>query len=129
MPDILVEVSGSWLQGKQAAFLKVIHQAVVQALRTPNNESLARLIEHPASSYLTPFSAGERFTRIEIVLFKGRSLEAKRELYRGMVRNLRPFEVPPEDVKVVLLETTAENVGFRGGQAACDLDLGYALQV
>ena len=129
MPDILVEVRGAWLDGKQATFLEAIHQAVVQTFRTPNDEPLARLIEHPASNYLTPFSAGERFTRIEIVLFKGRSLEAKRELYRAMVRNLHPFDVPPEDVKVVLLETTTENVGFRSGHAACDLDLGYALQV
>ena len=129
MPDILVEVRGSWLDGKQAAFLEAIHQAVVEALRTPNDEPLARLIEHPASSYLTPFSAGEHFTRIEIVLFKGRSLDAKRELYRALVRNLYPFKVPAEDVKVVLLEITTENVGFRGGQAACDLNLGYALQV
>jgi hypothetical protein len=129
MPDILTEVRGSWLQGKQAAFLEAIHQAVVQAFKTPNDEPLARLIEHSASSYLTPFAAGERFTRIEIVLFGGRSLEAKRELYRAMVRNLQPFDVPAEDVKVVLIETTPENVGFRGGQAACDLDLGYALQV
>jgi hypothetical protein len=129
MPDILVEVRGSWLDGKRAAFLEAIHQAVVQALRTPDDEPLARLIEHPASNYLTPLSAGERFTRIEIVLFKGRSLEAKRELYRAMVRNLHPFEVPAGDVKVVLLETTAQNVGFRGGQAACDLDLGYTVQV
>jgi hypothetical protein len=78
---------------------------------------------------LTPRSAGQRFTRIEIVLFQCRSLEAKRELYRAMVQNLRPFDVPPEEVKIVLLETISENVGFRGGQAACDIDLGYALQV
>ena len=129
MPDILVEVRGSWLAGKQAAFLDAVHKAVVQALRTPNDEPLARLIEHPTNSYLTPHSAGKRFVRIEIVLFKGRSLDAKRELYRAMVRNLHPFGVPPEDVKVVLIEITAENVGFRGGQAACDVNLGYTLQV
>lgn len=129
MPDILVEVRGAWLDGKQTAFLEAVHGAVVQALRTPDDEPLARLIEHPTSLYLTPRSAGKRFTRIEIVLFRGRSVEAKRELYRAMVRNLRPFEVPPEDVKIVLIETTFENVGFRGGQAACDVDLGYALQV
>jgi hypothetical protein len=78
---------------------------------------------------VTPHSAGERFTRIEIVLFAGRSLEPKRKLYRAVVQNLRPFDVPPEDVKVVLLETTPENVGFRGGQAACDVELGYSTQV
>jgi phenylpyruvate tautomerase PptA (4-oxalocrotonate tautomerase family) len=78
---------------------------------------------------LTPHSAGEHFTRIEIVLFEGRSLEAKRELYRAVVENLRSFDIPPEDVKVVLVETTSENVGFRGGQAACDVELGYSIQV
>jgi hypothetical protein len=129
MPDILAEVRGSWLKGKQTAFLEAVHQAVVQALETPDDEPLARLIEHPAGNYVTPHSAGERFTRIEIVLFAGRSLEPKRKLYRAVVQNLRPFDVPPEDVKVVLLETTPENVGFRGGQAACDVELGYSTQV
>jgi hypothetical protein len=129
MPDILVEVRGPWLEGKQTAFLEAVHQAVVQALETPDEEPLARLIEHRVDSYLTPRSAGERFTRIEIVLFQGRSIDAKRKLYQAMVQNLRPFDVPPPDVKVVLLETTPENVGFRGGQAACDVELGYSTQV
>jgi Tautomerase enzyme len=129
MPDILAEVRGSWLKGKQTAFLDAVHQAVVQALGTPNDEPLARLIEHPAGSYLKPRSAGERFTRIEIVLFEGRSLDAKRELYRTVVENLCSFDIPPADVKVVLLETTPQNVGFRGGQAACDVDIGYSIQV
>jgi len=128
MPDIMVEVGGSWLAGRQTAFLKAAHEAVVQTLKTPIDEPLARLIEHPSNCYLTPHSAGERFTRVEIVLFQGRSLEAKRELYRVMVQKLRGFDVPAADVKVVLVEITSENVGFRGGQAACDVDLGYALK-
>lgn len=129
MPDILVEVRGSWLDDRQAAFLEAVHQAVVQALGTPEDEPLARLIEHRATDYVKPHAAGERFTRIEIVLFTGRSLEAKRELYQAMVRNLGAFDVPAEDVKVVLVEVPSENVGFRGGQAACDVELGYALRV
>jgi hypothetical protein len=129
MPDMLVEVRGSWLNGKQTAFLEAAHEAVVQALRTPADEPLARLVEHPAGNYLTPKASGPRFTRVEIVLFAGRSLDAKRQLYRAMVQNLRPFGVPPEDVKVVLIEVTPENVGLRGGNAACDIDLGYSLQV
>jgi hypothetical protein len=128
MPDIMVEVRGSWLDGKQTPFLKAVHEAVVQALKTLIDEPLARLIEHPSISYLTPHSAGERFARIEIVLFQGRSLETKRELYRAIVQNLGAFDVPPADVRVVLVEIPSENVGFRGGQAACDVDLGYALR-
>ncbi|GAA5165846.1 hypothetical protein GCM10023321_56390 [Pseudonocardia eucalypti] len=129
MPDILVEVRGPWLAGRQAAFLRAVHRAVTEALGTPEDEPLARLIEHPAGNYLTPDAAGERFTRIEIALFAGRSVEAKRRLYRAIVRNLGRFEVPPADVKIVLLECAPENVGLRGGQAACDVDLGYSLRV
>jgi hypothetical protein len=129
MPDILAEVRGTWLDGKQAEFLRAVHRAVVRALKTPDEEPLARLIEHRISSYLTPDVAGERFTRIEIVLFKGRSLEAKRQLYQAIVENLRPFDIPAEDVKIVLIEVSADDVGFRGGKAASDVDLGYSLNV
>jgi hypothetical protein len=73
--------------------------------------------------------AGEKFTRIEITMFVGRSREAKRALHREIVRRLTPFGVPAEDVKIVLVEVPTENVGIRGGQAACDVDLGYVLSV
>jgi hypothetical protein len=129
MPDILIEIRGTWLSGREIDFLQAVHRAVVQSLHTPEDEPLARLIAHSDSSYLMPHAAGERFTRIEIVLFEGRTLEVKRQLYRTMVQHLRPFGVRPEDVKVVLIEVTAEDVGFRGGQAACDVDLGYAVEL
>jgi hypothetical protein len=129
MPDILAEIRGSWLNGRQTEFLKAVHNAVVESLQTPSDEPLARLLMHSKDSYLIPQAAGERFTRIEIVLFKGRTLEAKRQLYQTIVRNLSPFGIPSEDVKVVLVEVTSEDVGFRGGQAACDIDLGYSTKV
>jgi hypothetical protein len=91
MTDILVEVRGSWLEGKQAAFLDAVHRTVAQVLLTPADEPLVRLIEHAATNYLIPRSAGERFTRIEIALFAGQSVEAKRNLYQAMARNLRPY--------------------------------------
>lgn len=78
---------------------------------------------------MIPESAGERFTRIEIVMFKGRSLPAKRALYQSIVRSLEPFGIPKEDVKIVLVEVPPENVGLRGGKAACDVDLGYQINV
>jgi hypothetical protein len=72
---------------------------------------------------------GKKFTRIEIVLFAGRSLDAKRVLYQAAVQALHPFGVPASDVKIVLIEIPTANVGFRGGKAACDIDLGYTLEV
>jgi hypothetical protein len=60
-------------------------------------------------------------------MFAGRSKVTKRSLYRAIVERLAPFGVPSEDIKIVLVEVPTENVGLRGGQAACDIDLGYKI--
>lgn len=129
MPDVLVEVRGSWLGARRTQFLNATHAALVAALRTPADDKVVRLVEHQPEHFMIPESAGERFTRIEIVMFKGRSLPAKRALYQSIVRSLEPFGIPKEDVKIVLVEVPPENVGLRGGKAACDVDLGYQINV
>jgi hypothetical protein len=129
MPDILIEVRGSWIGQRKAAFLDAVHGALVTALHVPPGDKLVRLVEHREEDFLIPDGMGERFTRIAIELFEGRSLDAKRALYREIVRRLEPFGVPPQDVKILLLEMPQANVGFRGGKAACDVDLGYATAV
>jgi hypothetical protein len=129
MPDILVEVRGDWLSGRQIRFLDAIHDALSTVLRYPKGDKLLRLIEHPLHNFLTPHASGPHYTRIEIVLFSGRSLDAKRASYRALVEALAPFSVPAEDVKIVMIEIPPDNVGFRGGKAACDLELGYSLSI
>jgi hypothetical protein len=129
MPDILVEVRGFWLGGRKAAFLDAIHAAVAETLRTPADDKVLRLIEHAPDAFLIPLSAGARFTHIEITLFAGRSPGTKRALYRAIVDRLAPFGVPAADVKIVLIEVPAENVGLRGGKAAADIALGYEVRI
>lgn len=129
MPDILVEVRGNWLEGQQARFLDTLHEAFIGALKYPPADKLLRLVEHAPTSYAIPHGMGEKFARIEIVLFAGRSVDAKRALYRAVVQARRPFGVPASDVKIVLIEIPTANVGFHSGKAACDIDLGYTLEV
>jgi hypothetical protein len=129
MPDVLAEVKGNWLQGRGPAFLDAIHAALVEALQTPPHDKVLRLVEHSATSFTIPRGASEKFTHIEITMFVGRSLDAKRALYKAIVGRLQAFGIPPEDVKVILHEVTAENVGFREGKAACDVELGYPVNV
>jgi len=129
MPDVLVEVRGSWLGQRKAAFLEAIHAALLETLHTPPEDKVLRLIEHAAGNFVIPLAVGATFTRIEITLFTGRSNAAKRALFQATVRNLAGFGVPPDDVKIVLVEVSAENVGIRGGKAASDVDLGYEICV
>jgi Tautomerase enzyme len=127
LPDVLVEVNGSWLGQRKVQFLDAIQASLVEALRIPPGEKVLRLIEHPRENFLIPHTAGERFTRIEIVMFAGRSHDTKRALYKAIVAHLAAFDVPPNDIKIVLIEIPEVNAGLRGGQAACDIDLGYKI--
>ena len=129
MPDVLAEVRQGWIGEGGRRFLDAIHAGIVEALHTPEDDKILRLVEHPAAHFTIPRSAGEHYTHIEITMFAGRTLAAKRALYRAIVRNLEPFGVPPTDVKIILIEVAPESVGFRGGKAACDLDVGYEIKV
>jgi hypothetical protein len=125
MPDVLVETRVGWLEAKRAAFLEAIQAAMVEAPRIPPHDKVLRLIEHPTECFALPHGTARQFTHIEITMFAGRSLSAKRALYQAIVRNLEPFGVPSGDVKIILHEVARKNVGMRGGKAAVDLDLGY----
>jgi len=128
-PDVLAEVRKGWVADGGPRLLDAIHAGIVEALRTLEDDKVLRLVQHPPEDFAIPGSAGERYTHIEITMFAGRTLAAKRELYRAVVRNLERFGVPPDDVKIILIEVAPESVGMRGGIAACDLDIGYEIKV
>jgi phenylpyruvate tautomerase PptA (4-oxalocrotonate tautomerase family) len=129
MPDILVEVRDGWLGDRKAEFLEAIHAALVESIKIPRDDKVIRFVAHAPDNFVIPPSLSERFTRIEITLFSGRSVDAKRLLYKTVVRNLADLGVPARDVKIVLIEVPAENWGIRGGHAACDIDLGFEVHV
>jgi hypothetical protein len=129
MPDVLAEVRSGWVASHGSQFLEAIHGAIVETLHTPEDDKVLRLVEHPAERFAIQGSAGERYTDIEITMFTGRTLATKRALYQAIVRNLEPFGVPAKDVKIILVEVSADSVGMRGGIAACDLEIGYEIKV
>jgi phenylpyruvate tautomerase PptA (4-oxalocrotonate tautomerase family) len=129
MPLIRIEILEGWLSADKAGLLDAIHAAAVEALRIPDEDRTQILTEHPADAFEIPPGKGERFTLIEITMFAGRSLDAKRHLYRAVVRNLGRLGVPPSDVLIVLHEVALENWGIRGGTPASDVDLGFEVDV
>lgn len=59
----------------------------------------------------------------------GRSINAKRTLYREIITRLATLGIDPLDVSVLLRESPLENWGIRGGQAASDVDLGFTVTI
>jgi phenylpyruvate tautomerase PptA (4-oxalocrotonate tautomerase family) len=129
MPLIRVEIREGWPQAEKARLLDAIHAAAVEALRIPDEDRTQILTEHAAEAFELPPGRGERFTLVEVTMFAGRSLDAKRRLYRAVVRNLGRLGVPPSDVLTVLHEVPLESWGVRGGSPASEVDLGFEVGV
>lgn len=61
--------------------------------------------------------------------FAGRSVDAKRRLYREITERLGAFAIPADHVTVIARDIPTESWGIRAGQAACDVDLGFTVDV
>jgi phenylpyruvate tautomerase PptA (4-oxalocrotonate tautomerase family) len=129
MPLIRVEIREGWSPAEKAGLLDAIHAAAVEALRIPEDDRTQILTEHPAEAFEIPPGRGDRFTLVEITMFAGRSLDAKRRLYRAVVTNLSRLGIPASDVLIVLHDVPLENWGVRGGTPASDVDLGFEVGV
>ena len=129
MPAARIEIREGRSSSEKKALLEAVHSALVEALKIPEDDGIRRLHELPAECFEVSPDKTEMFTLIEITMFPGRSFDAKRALYRALVRNLGELGVAPNDVFVILHEPPMENWGIRGGVPASEVDLGFEVEV
>jgi phenylpyruvate tautomerase PptA (4-oxalocrotonate tautomerase family) len=131
VPTALVEVRRQYSEAEEVAIMDAVHGALVAAFRIPPEDKNVRLIAHePHRFACSPNrTQPEFFTLVSIDCFAGRSVQAKRNLYTEIVDRLAALGIPRDHVLINLKEIQAENWGIRGGQAACDVDLGFDVHV
>jgi phenylpyruvate tautomerase PptA (4-oxalocrotonate tautomerase family) len=129
MPNATIEVRRQYTAAEEEAIIAAVHAALMEGLRTPEWDRTIRLVKHEPHRFAVPPGCGDRYTLVDIDLFSGRSIEAKRALYRALVRNLDKLGIPPDHIKVLLRESGAENWGIRGGVPASEVDLGFKIDV
>jgi phenylpyruvate tautomerase PptA (4-oxalocrotonate tautomerase family) len=121
--------TGEWARGSEQKVIEAVQSALLSALRIPDYDRDVVLDIHDASSRIVPTGRTEHYTRVEILLFSGRSIDAKRALYKAVVANLSALGVPASEIKIILVEVPAENWGLRGGLPASEVDLGFKVDV
>ncbi|GLQ32636.1 tautomerase family protein [Litoribrevibacter albus] len=131
MPSVMIEVRQQYPRETEQGIMEAVHSALRDSFKIKSGDRNVRLLVHEPHRFECPpdREKPELYTHISIDCFAGRSLDAKRKLYRTIVSNLETFGIPPSHVKIMLREITAENWGIRGGQAACDVDLGFKVDV
>lgn len=94
---------------------EAIHSCVVEALEFPRNKRAQRFFPMNPEDFYFPASATARYTIIEISMFEGRSIEAKKRLIRLLFERLcAQCDRLPNEVEVTITETPRHNWGFRG---------------
>jgi phenylpyruvate tautomerase PptA (4-oxalocrotonate tautomerase family) len=129
MPLVKIETRRWMTRETKQAVLDGVHEALVAAFKVPNSDRNQRIIEYAPEDFEGSSGKGEHFTIITIDAFAGRSLEAKRKLYQELASRLGAVGIPVADLMVVVHDGPLENWGLRGGQAACDIDMGFKIQV
>ncbi|HXU62477.1 MAG TPA: tautomerase family protein [Polyangia bacterium] len=131
MPSVLIEIRRAIPAEEESRLMEAVHSALRQAFKILPHDRHVRLIAHEPHRFACPPDRArpELYTHISIDAFAGRSLDAKRALYRGIVENLQALGIPADHVKILLREVPPENWGIRGGRAACDVELGFKVDV
>lgn len=131
MPSATIEVRRPYTPDEETRLLETVHAAIVEAFRVSPVHRNVTLVVHAPHRFLgrTDCPDPDRLTNITLYVLPGRTLDAKRRLYRLLVDGLQPLGIPPRCVLVRLIELPPENFGVRGGLPVCDVELGYPLEV
>ncbi len=129
MPLVRLVIRAGRSPVEKRALLDAMHNALVEAFRIPDDDRMQRIDEYAPEDFEIPPGRSTDYTLVEITAFPGRSIEAKRDLYRAIARNLTALGIPPRDVLIVLNEPGLENWGVNGGMPASETDLGFDVQV
>ena len=128
MPATRIETRTGWINGRQQELLEAVQRAIIEGIRIPEDDRCLRLHELAAEAVLAPPGTSDKYTVVEISMFKGRSVEAKRRLYAALARELGAFGVAGRDLKMFIQEGEREDWSV-GGVALSDVELGFEIDV
>lgn len=108
---------------------EVVHECIMDAFSYPKGKKAHRFIYIDEDSYFYFEGRTERHTIIEINMFEGRSIEAKKRLYQLLFERFESeLNITPMDLEITLFETPMHNWGIRG-KSGDELALNYKVNV
>lgn len=106
-----------------------IHACAMEALQLPANKRFHRFFPLDEADFFFPPDRSSRYTIIEISMFEGRSVEAKKRLIRLLFTRLQEdVHIEPQDLEITISETPQHNWGIRG-LPGDELSLNYRVNV
>jgi phenylpyruvate tautomerase PptA (4-oxalocrotonate tautomerase family) len=129
MPLVTITIMKGRSKEFKKAIMAEVHEALVVAFKIPDHDRNQRMIEIEPENFQYPVGNTENFITIEMTVFPGRSLHAKKTLYKEIATRLLKLKVPPNDILIILHEPPLENWGIRGGYPASEVNIGFKIDV
>ncbi len=108
---------------------EAIHEAVMVALEYPPEKRFHRFFPLDENNFIFPEDRSKNYTVIEISMFDGRSVEAKKNLINCLFLNLhKSVGITSQDVEITIFENPRENWGIRGVPGD-ELKLNYQVKI
>ncbi len=128
MPLVNISLRSIYTPTEKQGIHTAIHAALVESFKIPDHDYHHRIHTFEEGDYPVAPGKTARSLLIEMLIFPGRSEQAKESLYAGICKRLEALGTAPADVQIVLIENPLQNWGFRGVSAA-KIDLGFNLKV
>jgi phenylpyruvate tautomerase PptA (4-oxalocrotonate tautomerase family) len=113
----------------KAELSEVIHGCLQAAIGTPENKKFQRFFPLEPDDFYFPSDRSHQYMIIEIVMFEGRSVAAKKTLTQLLFERIsQRFNIAVEDIEVVMFELPKHNWGIRGVPGD-ELVLNYSVDV
>jgi phenylpyruvate tautomerase PptA (4-oxalocrotonate tautomerase family) len=129
MAQIKIYGTREHLDRVKAALSDIIHGCVMEALHYPADKRAHRFLPLDNSDFYYPAGRTEKYTIIEISMFEGRSVEAKKHLIRLLFQRISVgIDISHHDIEITIFETPRHNWGIRGVPGD-ELQLNYKVEV
>ena len=129
MPSTRI-ATGEWARGREMELISAVQSALEESIKIPAWDRDILVDIYGDSQRITPPNRSPKYTRIEIALYSGRSVDGKRALYRAICQKFSALGVAENDIKTILNEFPLQNCAPHGSEAASDIDdLGYQVVV
>ncbi|WP_019508398.1 tautomerase family protein [Pleurocapsa sp. PCC 7319] len=129
MPQVKIYGLRENLEPKRFALSYAIHAALVEAIGTAEEKRFQRFIILEPEHFIFPNDRSNNYTIIEIMMFEGRSVEAKKNLIRLLYRKIAATtDITDQDLEITIFETPKSNWGLQG-ITGDELKLNYQVDV
>jgi phenylpyruvate tautomerase PptA (4-oxalocrotonate tautomerase family) len=137
MPQTKIYGHAEFIQKHRMTISDSVHACMIEALNYPPEKRFQRFFGLAAEDFIYPNDVlrpteghrTEQYLVIEISLFEGRSIEAKKKLIRLIYQKLNEsLNIGANDIEIILYEIPQHNWGVRGVPGD-ELNLNYQVNV